>query len=183
MNAEQFKHIVCAVRGKPESRNTVIRAIDLALEHSARLTFCLVIEAEFLAKAAPTLTSLSPVYRQLEGMSDFSMLILCDRAERRGVKEVNYLIRRGNIPVQIRQLASDLRPDALVLGRPIRGIRGSVFTPEEFDLFVEALEKDFNIQVLEVHHESGFKENKGMSESNSLSQPGTSGEDRDQHAD
>ncbi len=39
MSDSKIRHIICAVRGGPESRETVSHAIDLALESSARLTF------------------------------------------------------------------------------------------------------------------------------------------------
>jgi nucleotide-binding universal stress UspA family protein len=144
------RHIICAVRGQPESRATVTRAIDLALENEARLTFCLVIGAEFLAKSAPTLTPLRAAYQQLEDMGEFSMLILCDRAQRRGVEQVDYLIRKGNIPEQLHLLACETGADVMVLGRPVRGIGRSVFTPAEFDSFVESLEQDIGIQIVQV---------------------------------
>jgi hypothetical protein len=50
MSPDTVKHIVCAVRGRPESRTTVTRAVDLALEHQAHLTFLHMIDAEFLRK-------------------------------------------------------------------------------------------------------------------------------------
>ena len=144
------RHIICAVRGQPESRATVTRAIDLALEHKAHLTFFLVIAAEFLGKSAPTLTPLRAAYQQLEDMGEFSMLILCDRAERRGVKQVDYIIRKGNIPEQLRLLASESAADMMVLGRPVRGMGRSVFTPAEFDAFVESVEQEACIQIIQV---------------------------------
>ena len=148
------RHIICAVRGQPESRATVTRAIDLALEHDARLTFCLVIAAEFLGKSAPTLTPLRAAYQQLADMGEFSMLILCDRAERRGVKRVDYLIRKGQVPDQLRLLACEAGADVMVLGRPVRGIGRSVFTPAEFDSFVESLEHEAGIQIVQVVREN-----------------------------
>ena len=48
MSEETPKHIICAVRGGPESRETVTQAINLALEYEARLTFLHVLDAEFL---------------------------------------------------------------------------------------------------------------------------------------
>ena len=71
------ERIVCAVRGSPESRATVTRAIDLALESGARLTFCYVVDAEFQAQAAIG-SPLSVVYRELISMSEFTLLILKD---------------------------------------------------------------------------------------------------------
>lgn len=152
MNNNLIRHIICAVRGQPESRATVTRAIDLALEHDALLTFCLVIDAEFIGQSAPTLTSLRAAYRQLEDMGEFSMLILCDRAERRGVKQVDYHIRKGNIPEQLRQLANETDAQMMVMGRPMRSGGQSVFTPAEFDSFIESLEKEAGIQVVQIIH-------------------------------
>jgi nucleotide-binding universal stress UspA family protein len=153
MIEERIEHIICAVRGQPESRETVTRAIDLALEHNAHLTFCLVIDAEFLGQAAPTLSRLKTVYQQLEDMGEFSMLILCDRAQRRGVDKVDYQIRKGNVPEQLRLLASETEAQVLVLGRPMRGPGRSVFSPAEFDAFVEGVKQDTGIHVVEVVHE------------------------------
>ena len=144
------EHIICAVRGQPESRKTVTRAIDLALEHDAHLTFCLVIDVEFLGQSAPTMTPLRAAYRQLEDLGEFSMLILCDRAERRGVKEVEYLIRKGNIPEQLHRLVKEIGAEVMVMGRPVPGMRRSIFTPAEIDAFVERLEQEAGIQIIQV---------------------------------
>jgi nucleotide-binding universal stress UspA family protein len=148
-------HIICAVRGQPESRKTVTKAIDLALEYDAQLTFCLVIDVEFLGQAAPTLTPLSAAYRHLEELGEFSMMILCDRAQRRGVKKVEYLILKGEVPAQLRKLLSEVKAEILVMGRPVSGLAFSVFTPEEFDSIVESLEKETGIQVVQVIHDDG----------------------------
>jgi len=153
MKTQSPKHIICAVRGQPHSRETVTRAIDLALEYQARLTFFLVLEAEFMAKAAPTMVPLKGVFRQLEDLGKFAMLILCDRAQRRGVEQVDYLIRTGEIPKQLRQFAIETQAEMMVLGRPKQVSGKSVFTPDEFDCFVEKLERDANIRVVQVIHE------------------------------
>ena len=153
MTNDPIKHIICAVRGQPESRETAIRAIDLALEHEAHLTFCLVIDFEFLGQAAPTLTSLKAAYRQIEEMGEFSMLILRDRAQRRGVDKVDYLIRRGKIPEQLRKLASEVDADVMVLGRPMGSMGRNIFSLDEFNRFVEDLEKNIGIRIVQVLHQ------------------------------
>jgi len=153
MNKSPPKHIICAVRGQPYSRQTATRAISLALEHEARLTFFLVIDAEFLGASAPTMTPLRAVYRQLEEMGEFALLILCDRAERRGVAQVDYLIRRGNVPQQLHQLAIETNAEMMVIGRPMPKQGKSIFLPEQFDAFVSELEKDGDLRVIQVIHE------------------------------
>jgi nucleotide-binding universal stress UspA family protein len=138
--SERAKHIICAVRGSPQSRATVTHAIDLALEHDARLTFFYVADAEFQAKAAIG-SPLSVIYQELTQMAKFSMLILCDRAQRRGVKEVEYIIREGNVRRQLLQFAVETRADLFVMGWPMRGAGRPIFTPEEFESFSLELEQ------------------------------------------
>ncbi|HSR31302.1 MAG TPA: universal stress protein, partial [Anaerolineae bacterium] len=106
--SEKVQHIVCAVRGSPQSRATVTHAIDLALEYGARLTFFYVVDVEFQAQAAIG-SPLSVIYQELTQMAKFSMLILCDRAQRRGVQRVDYLIREGNVRKQLLQYAAETR--------------------------------------------------------------------------
>jgi nucleotide-binding universal stress UspA family protein len=127
----------------------VTRAIDLALEHDARLTFIYVADAEFQAQAAIG-SPLSVVYRELTQMAEFSMLIVCDRAERRGVKEVSYLIREGNVHKQLLLLAAETRPDILVIGWPMRGPGRPIFKPKEFDAFVAELQEVAGVRLVQV---------------------------------
>ena len=150
MTEYKRKHILCAVRGQPKSRGTATRAIDLALEHDARLTFVWVIDIQFLSQAAPTMSPISVIYNQLQEMGEFSMLILCDRAERRGVKQVDYMIRKGGIADELLQIALESRADMMVLGRPVRELGQSIFTPDRFAKFVKEVEQKAGLEVIEV---------------------------------
>ncbi len=144
------KHIVCAVRGAPESRSTVNRAIELALESGARLTFFHAVDAEFLAYA--TVAPLSLVHRELHEMGVFLMMILCDRARRRGVAEVEHVVREGNVKKLLRQMARESDADILVMGRPSRRSRRSLFKEKEFETFVPELEREGRFKVEVVTH-------------------------------
>jgi nucleotide-binding universal stress UspA family protein len=145
------QHILCAVLGKPTSRTTVTKAIDLALEHKARLTFFHVINAEFLAAVTPSMKPLRAVYNQLREMGEFSMLILCDRAQRRGVKNVDYIIREGQILPQIHLAIREMQPDIIVLGKPAQPQSQKLAIPiEEIENFVSTLEQNPDIQVIPV---------------------------------
>ena len=148
MASQTPRHIICAVRGGPESRDTVTRAIDLALEHGARLTFFRVMDAEFLQHA--TVGPLSVVYRELTEMGTFAMLILCDRAQRRGVDQVDYIIREGNIRRQLRLMAAETHADLLVMGRPTRSPGRNVFDPVEIENFVAELAEEDSPRVVLV---------------------------------
>ncbi len=148
--AIETNHIVCAVYGRPTSRKTVTCAIDLALEHKARLTFVHILDAEFLGITAPTMIPLSAIYQQLHDLGEFSMLILCDRATRRGVEQVDYIVREGNIQRQLRQLLLELRPQILVIGRPSSPLGLQMFKSEEFERFVSEVETQTNIRTTVV---------------------------------
>jgi len=145
VTSERQQHIICAVRGGPESRETVSRAIELALAGDARLTFFRVMDAEFLEHA--TVAPLSVIYRELQNMADFAMRILCDRAERKGVREVQCLVRAGNIQRQIRQFVTEQQADLVIMGRPVRSPGSNVFRPVAFDAFVADLEQEAGVQI------------------------------------
>lgn len=148
MTHSQPKHIICAVRGGAESRNTVSRAIDLALEGGTRLTFLHVMDAEFLQYA--TVGPLSVVYNELVEMGTFAMMILCDRAQRRGVTDVDYVVREGSIRKQLLQFAIATRAQVLVIGHPTRSPGRNVFEAGDLDDFMAELEREGNIRVIQV---------------------------------
>ena len=142
----RVEHIVCAVRGSPQSRATVTRAIDLALERGARLTFFYAVDVEFLSRTTVR-GPLSVVYRELIDMSEFTMLILKDRAERRGVAQVDFIIREGDVRTQLLDLVREMQPEVLVLGWPLRGAGRPRFKPDEVRAFVAELEQEGTTRV------------------------------------
>jgi nucleotide-binding universal stress UspA family protein len=151
MKLKNVKHILCAVRGVPQSRVTVSKAIDLAIEHQARLTFVHVNNADFLISAGPLLTSLPKVKKQIHSLGEFSMIVLCDRAQRRGVENVDYILREGQILPQILKTLSELNPDLLIIGKPFETEAG-LFSLKETDVenFVREVEENLNIIVFSV---------------------------------
>jgi nucleotide-binding universal stress UspA family protein len=145
-----IRRVICAVRGGPESRATVTRAIQIALENEARLTFFHVVDAEFLGHV-PTGSALSVIYSELNEMAQFTMLILMDRAQRRGVLEVDYAIREGDIRRQLMTLARETSADLIVMGQPIRSPGSNVFTAENYRGFITQLEESGDTQIFTVY--------------------------------
>ena len=145
----QIKQILCAVRGGPESRETVTKAVDLALETGAKLTFFHAMDAEFLGQAAIGRT-LSGIYNELVEMGKFTMLILVDRAQRRGVENVDFIIREGNIRKQLMQIAIETKAEVMIVGRPTRGPTTNVFKMGEMEAFAEELAKEGSLKVVFV---------------------------------
>jgi hypothetical protein len=153
MNSKLIEHIMCVVLGVPQSRTTVTQAIDLALEYQARLTFVHVNNVDFLISAGPILTSLPIVKKQIQGLSKFAMDVLCDRAQRRGVENVDYILLEGRILSQIYTLLSDLLPDLLIIGRPVEAAESpSPLKPTDIETFINEVEGNLNIQVIPVEY-------------------------------
>ena len=150
METNKLKHILCAVRGGQESRNTVVRAIDLALEHNAHLTFLHILDAEFLGAASLTMAPVRSIYEQLHEMGDFTMLILCDRATRRGVTKVDYKVMEGDIKQLLSKEALETHADIIVMGRPVRSPGSNLFNKEEFEAFIRFLEEDTDPHIVVV---------------------------------
>ena len=145
----QIKQILCAVRGGPESRETVTYAVDLALETGAKLSFFHAMDAEFLGQAAIART-LSGIYNELVEMGKFTMLILVDRAQRRGVENVDFIIREGNIRKQLMQIASETKAEIMIVGRPTRSPTTNVFKKGEIEAFADELAKEGDLKVVVV---------------------------------
>jgi len=143
-----IRQVVCAVRGGPESRETAKRAIAVALESGARLTFFHVMDAEFLGYA--THGTLRVVYHELLEMGKFVMLILCDRARARGVADVDYVLWEGNVRTQLRKLAVETGAEVIVIGRPTKSSTKNLFKAAEFDAFVAGMEQEGNLRVIQV---------------------------------
>ena len=151
MSENRPRHIICAVRGGPESRDTVTGAIDRALESGGRLTFLHVVDAEFLDKA--TIGPISVVYQELVEMSNFMMIILLDRAKRRGVANVDYVVREGNVRKQLLQFALETQADTLILGEPVRS-QGRYFKPAGLEALAVEMEQTCGLKVVVVQHDS-----------------------------
>lgn len=146
-------YLLCAVRGGPESKATVTKAIDLALEMKARLVFFHVSDVEFLGGAVVG-SRLSVVHKELREMSEFAGLILCDRARRRGIEEVEYVVWEGNIRSQLKQAAIETHARILVMGRPTRSPGSNVFKEKEMAEFVRELEKVGDVEIIWVKPEA-----------------------------
>ncbi len=144
------QHILCAVRGGPESRATVARATAMALEFDAALTFFNIVDAEFLGHATPLPAPLKVVYRELREMGEFSLMILCDQARREGVERVRSVVRQGDIREQLHQMAVETNATILVMGRPVRSPGSNVFTTANYTAFVAELARAGHLQVVSV---------------------------------
>ena len=153
MLPDNVEHIFCAVRGVPQSRATVTKAIDLAVEHKAQLTFVHINNADFLISAGPMMNSLSRVKKQIHNLSEFAMLVLCDRAQRQGIEEVDFIIRDGEILPEIFAVLTEYAVDILVVGKPVEPVAGSTLKMSDFETFLYEVENSTNTVVIPVEIE------------------------------
>lgn len=114
MNDDKRHHILCAVRSRPSSEQTAARAIELALEQNARLTFFHALETRFLDKLSASSSSRKGAYEELAEMLEFTLSILADQARAKGVKEVDFIIRQGDFREELLQLIREMHMDILV---------------------------------------------------------------------
>ncbi len=85
-------------------------------------------------------------------MARFAMLILCDRAQRRGVRNVDYIVMEGNIRKQLRQFAIDTHADLMIMGAPTPGPGKNMFKQEELKQFIHEMEQEGNLRIMPDSH-------------------------------
>jgi nucleotide-binding universal stress UspA family protein len=113
---EEQMHIVCAARGGRRIQPSVNRAIEIACENRAWLTFLYILDVEFLKSTTVGHTEM--VFEELDKLGEFMMIRLCEYANERGCVKADYAIRHGEVPEEIQAYLLKIRPDLLVLGRP-----------------------------------------------------------------
>lgn len=146
----ELQHIVCAVRGIPESFKTVETAIGMASNQAARLTFLLIVNVEFMGDATPVLGSYKTVERQLVSLGEFTLLSLCDEAQRSGVARCSGVVRLGDFRQQLRTYLNETHADALVISRLPPKETGEKLPARDFESFIAELEKNLQIEVMVV---------------------------------
>ena len=138
-------HILCPVRGGPQSAKTVDRAIERALESSADLSFLYIVDVDFLSYA--TVARVRLMVEELIETGRFTLTILSEKARNRGVEQVHSIIREGSIRQVIREVATEVGATLIVIGRPSRGRVANIFSSDNFEPFIRSLEDALSIQV------------------------------------
>jgi nucleotide-binding universal stress UspA family protein len=135
--------IVCAVRGGPNSRHTIDRAVALANETGLALHFLYVVNLNFLTH---TVTSrVRTISEEMRSMGESILYTAQTQAQDQGVT-AQAVVRHGNVLEEISKLCHELSADYLVLGRP-----GG---EQEHDVFTEPQQAHFQEQI---EHETGAK--------------------------
>lgn len=154
-SAADRPRIVCAARGGKRSRPAVNRAIRLAKERDANLTFLFVVDTEFLSHALVGPPSV--IHQQLRDMGEFIMTTLQERAKESGV-DAEHAVREGEVREQITEYVKEKDVDVLVMGRPVEETEASRFDAGTVSNFAAALEHETGIEVVLVGQEDVLME-------------------------
>lgn len=137
--------IVCAVRGGPNSRPTIDRAVRLARQTGLTLHFLYVVNLDFLSHTMST--RVRTISEEMRQMGDFILLSARARAESEGVT-AETAIRQGNVGQEIVSLCHELDAAYVVMGRPQMEQEESLFTQERLQAFIRDAEEQTGAQVV-----------------------------------
>lgn len=140
MTNQPPQRILCAVRSRPGSEETVERAIALALETEATLIFCQIVDIGFINRFSTRGSARKVAHRELTDMAEFALSIIQDNAEQAGVKDVETIVRSGNVRPQLLELAQETDADLIVLGRSKSTTKRDVFDQSGLNEFAAELE-------------------------------------------
>jgi nucleotide-binding universal stress UspA family protein len=143
-----IQHIICAVRGGPESQETASSAIDLALQAEAKLTLFHVVDPGCLD--CGDIARSSAAYREYLEKSESTMHTLRIQARQRGVTHVDLILREGDTRHELRQLAVETDAELMVLGRPRSDSERSIFTQQEFHEFLAGLDFGGDLRTIQA---------------------------------
>jgi nucleotide-binding universal stress UspA family protein len=137
--------IVCAVRGGPDSKETISQAIGLAQQTGLPLHFLYVVNLDFLAHT--TRSRVHTISEQMHQMGEFILLSAQDSAAAQGITAQG-VVRHGNVGEEIINLCHELNADYLVLGRPQVQREDTVFTQELLKRFIQRTEEQTGARVI-----------------------------------
>ncbi|MBS1252950.1 MAG: hypothetical protein MAG451_01993 [Anaerolineales bacterium] len=141
------QQIVCAARGGKGSRPAVNRAIRLAKERDADLTFLFIADTEFLSHALVGPPSV--IREQLRDMGEFIMATLQAKAAEAGVM-ADYAVCEGEVGEQIREYVQENDVDVLVMGQATEEDDASRFDSGTVSNFAAVLEHGEEVEVVTV---------------------------------
>ena len=116
--AESARIILCPVRGGKASAPTLDKAITLAASLDAPLHLLYIVDLDFLGLA--TVARVKLMAEELAETGEFTLEVLAEKAKDRGVKQVECVVREGEMGQVIRQVASERQATTVVLGQAVR---------------------------------------------------------------
>jgi nucleotide-binding universal stress UspA family protein len=148
MTSGHVTHVVCALRGGAESKETASCAIELARGARARLTLVHIIDPGCID--CGDLARTSAAYRQYVEDAESNLQTLARQARQTGVPEVAIQLREGNTRRELRQLAVETDAELLVLGHPGTDPQRNLFGVDEFHQFIAELDFGGDLRTVQV---------------------------------
>jgi nucleotide-binding universal stress UspA family protein len=138
--------IICAIRGGPNSRVTIEKAMDLVEQSNLPLYFLYVVSLDFLSH---TMTNRVQVARdEIQKMGEFILLTAKERSVERGISSVHLVSREGKVSEEIISLCKEIQADYIILGRPVEEDENSLFAGKMLQLFLAKLETECNAHII-----------------------------------
>lgn len=146
-----IEHIVSAARGGRRRQASVNRAIEMACENEAQLTFLYVLDLDFMKNTSMGRPDF--VFDELDKMGEFMMIRLVEYAQEEGCENADFIIRHGQIRDEIIAYLRETQPDLLVLGRPQQADMDEA--PPAFEVdgiteFAQKVTEETGVQVILV---------------------------------
>jgi nucleotide-binding universal stress UspA family protein len=142
--------IVCAIRGGPDSRGAITKAISLARETRIPLHFLYVVNLDFLSQTSSS--RVHTISEEMRQMGEFILLTAQAKAERQGVI-AQASVRQGNVMDEIVAMCNQIKADYVILGRPRGAAEHNVFTRHLLEQFVSRLQMQTNAKVILANDE------------------------------
>lgn len=143
--------IVCAIRGGPDSRPTIDKAISLAAETGQRIYFLYVVNLDFLTHTQSS--RIHSINAEMRQMGEFILLSAQTTASSRNV-EAEGVVRQGNVGEEIVSLSQEVEANYVILGTPQTETEENIFSIQRLNTFRERLESETEAQVILVGGET-----------------------------
>ena len=137
--------ILCAIRGGPDSDQTIKYAVSLAKEQNARLIFLYVVCLKFFVSSSSVRSE--GIAKGLSRMGEFVLLMAQAKAATEGVVADTF-VRQGNILEQIGVACEEMSAETLIMGKPRAGNKESFFDTEKQTSFAKKLEDEYRVKVI-----------------------------------
>jgi nucleotide-binding universal stress UspA family protein len=139
--------IVCATRGGEASRRTQERAIALAKERDAELTFLCVVDPTF---AGPVKEPLAAALKDELRRLGRSLLCIAQRRAREQGVVAQAVTRCGPVWQNIQEYLHQVNADTLVIGAPRTQSTSQAFDPGDVHRFAETVHQSTDVEVVVV---------------------------------
>lgn len=137
--------IVCATRGGKACRCTQERAIYLAKQRDAKLTFLFVADPSFAGSLVKPLES--ALTDELSRLGRSLLFIAQARARKQGI-EADIVIRHGGVQQSIQDYVRQVDASVLVIGAPQTSPVPQTFDQEELNRFADEMHQATGVEVV-----------------------------------